>query len=88
MVSDDTHDKTIHLLEQNDYFGLNKDHIDIVKQENVPAIIDDAGNVAMSDKEFKILTKPYGHGEIHSQLYSKGVAKKWLGLDKRWMLFI
>ena len=42
----------------------------------------------MSDKEFKILTKPYGHGEIHSQLYSKGVAKKWLGLGKKWMLFI
>ena len=88
MVSDDTHDRTLQLLEDNDYFGLDKNQVDLIKQENVPAIIDDRGNVALSDKEFKILTKPYGHGEIHSLLYSKGVAKKWLQQGKHWMLFI
>jgi len=25
MVSDDTHDRTVKLLEDNDYYGLNKD---------------------------------------------------------------
>ncbi len=38
MVSDDTHDRTIDLLEKHNYFGLDKSHIDIVKQENVPAL--------------------------------------------------
>jgi len=31
MVSDDTYDRTIALLEKNDYFGLGKDKVDIVK---------------------------------------------------------
>lgn len=31
MVSDDTKDRTIALLEKNDYFGLGKDKVDIVK---------------------------------------------------------
>jgi UDP-N-acetylglucosamine pyrophosphorylase len=31
MVSDDTHDRTVKLLEDNDYFGLGKDRVDIVK---------------------------------------------------------
>lgn len=40
MVSDDTHDRTLALLEKHDWFGLGKDRVDIVKQENVPALID------------------------------------------------
>ena len=31
MVSDDTHDRTVDLLEKNDYFGLGKDKFDIIK---------------------------------------------------------
>ncbi len=31
MVSDDTHDRTIALLEKFDYFGLGKDKVDIIK---------------------------------------------------------
>ena len=31
MVSEDTHDKTIELLQKNNYFGLDKEHIDIIK---------------------------------------------------------
>jgi UDP-sugar pyrophosphorylase len=31
MVSGDTHDRTIALLEKNDWFGLGKDRVDIVK---------------------------------------------------------
>tara|TARA_B110000285_G_C14917014_1_gene510737 strand:+ start:279 stop:425 length:147 start_codon:yes stop_codon:yes gene_type:complete len=47
MVSDDTHDRTIKLLEDNGYFGLEKDQVDIVKQENVPALIDNDANIAI-----------------------------------------
>jgi len=43
MVSDDTESRTLKLLESHDYFGMKKEHIDIVKQENVPALIDNTG---------------------------------------------
>lgn len=31
MVSDDTHDRTVNLLEKYNYFGMDKSHIDLVK---------------------------------------------------------
>ena len=31
MVSDDTYQRTIELLQKNDYFGLKKEQIDIIK---------------------------------------------------------
>jgi UDP-sugar pyrophosphorylase len=74
MVSDDTHDRTIKILEENNYYGLEKSQIDIVKQENVPALLDNDGNIALSDHEFKVITKPHGHGDIHTLLYQYGVA--------------
>ena len=40
MTSDDTYTRTIELLRKNNYFDLGKDRIDIVKQDNVPALID------------------------------------------------
>jgi UDP-sugar pyrophosphorylase len=75
MVSDDTNDRTIKILEENNYFGLDKAHVDIVKQENVPALLDNDGNMGLSENgEFKIITKPHGHGDIHTLLYQYGVA--------------
>ena len=40
MTSDDTYSRTVKLLEDHDYFGLGKERVDIIKQENVPALID------------------------------------------------
>ena len=40
MVSYDTHDRTIALLETNKYFGMKPQQVSIIKQENVPALID------------------------------------------------
>lgn len=52
MVSNDTDSRTIELLEKNNYFGMKKEHIDIVKQENVPALIDNTGSVALDEDNF------------------------------------
>jgi UDP-sugar pyrophosphorylase len=87
MVSDDTHDRTVKLLEENNYFGLSKDRVDIVKQENVPALIDNSAKLAFSP-EGDIQTKPHGHGDIHNLLFDSGVAAKWRDLGKQWMIFI
>lgn len=78
MVSDDTHDRTVKLLEEHDYFGLDKTHIDLVKQENVPALLDNDGKIALADHSLKIITKPHGHGDVHTLLYQHKVAQKWL----------
>lgn len=88
MTSNDTHSRTVELLEKHDYFGLGKDRVDIVKQENVPALIDNTAAIAYNNDLKKIDTKPHGHGDIHNLLYDSGVAAKWLGLGKKWMLFI
>ena len=40
MTSDDTHNKTLELLNKNKNFGLKENQISIVKQEKCPAILD------------------------------------------------
>jgi len=88
MVSDDTHDRTIELLEKNDYFGIPKERIDIIKQENVPAMIDNNAKIAVDIEKMKIITKPHGHGDVHNLLFDSGVAQKWKEMGKDWMVFI
>jgi len=88
MVSNDTHDRTIALLEKHNYFGLDKERVDIIKQENVPALIDNTARIAVDENELKIVTKPHGHGDIHNLLFDSGVAKKWRDMGKEWMVFI
>ena len=48
MVSDDTHDGTLALLESNGYFGMDKDQVTLMKQEKVAAIADNNGSIAQS----------------------------------------
>lgn len=88
MVSNDTHDRTIALLEKFNYFGIEKDQIDIIKQENVPALTDNAAKIAIDKDECKIITKPHGHGDVHNLLFDSGVAKKWRDMGREWMVFI
>jgi UDP-sugar pyrophosphorylase len=49
MVSDDTHDRTIQLLKKYNYFGLKKESVQIVKQENVPALLDNNSRIAVDE---------------------------------------
>jgi len=88
MVSDDTHDRTLSLLKKYNYFNLRKDSVHIAKQENVPALLDNNSRIAVDIENFKIITKPHGHGDIHNLLYDSGVAKKWRDNGKEWMVFI
>ena len=88
MVSDDTHDRTVALLKSHNYFGMNPDHVSIIKQENVPALIDNSAKLAVNEKTGLVFTKPHGHGDIHNLLFDSGVAAKWQDLGKEWMVFI
>jgi CPA2 family monovalent cation:H+ antiporter-2 len=72
--------------------GVNYIAIDvndeIVKQENVPALLDNNSRIAVDAEKFRVITKPHGHGDIHNLLYDSGVAKKWRDNGKEWMVFI
>jgi UDP-sugar pyrophosphorylase len=74
MTSDDTNDRTLALLEKHNYFGLGKERVDIVKQENVPALMDNNAKIAVDAETFKVVTKPHGHGDIHNLLFESGLA--------------
>jgi len=86
MTSEDTHEKTLQLLEENGYFGLNKDQVTLMKQEKVPALIDNNARFAVEEGE--ILGKPHGHGDVHILLYQYGLPQKWIAEGKKWMVFI
>lgn len=45
----------------------------ILKQENVPAMIDNTAKLAIDEDGF-VSTKPHGHGDIHNLLFDSQVA--------------
>jgi len=88
MTSDDTHSRTVELLEKNNYFGMLKEQITLLKQEKVASIRNANGAVACDPNDpYKILTKPHGHGDIHYLLHSSGTAQKWLDEGRTYILF-
>ena len=87
MVSDDTNSRTLDLLNKFNYFGLRQEQVFIMKQDMVPALIDNSAKLAVNDKG-DIQVKPHGHGDIHNLLFESGVVAKWRDLGKEWMMFI
>lgn len=70
MTSDDTHTLTEELLKAHNYFGMSVDQVTIMKQEKVPAFINSDGHLALEHGKLVIETKPHGHGDVHTLLYS------------------
>jgi UDP-sugar pyrophosphorylase len=87
MTSGDTHEKTISLLEHNHNYGLKKEQVTIVKQEKVPALIDNDATFSVSEDTLEIETKPHGHGDVHTLLHQNGVIQKWHQMNKKWVIF-
>ncbi|KAL9251033.1 UDP-sugar pyrophosphorylase-like protein [Drosera capensis] len=78
MTSDDTHARTLSLLESNSYFGMKPSQVTLIKQEKVACLEDNDARLALDPKnKYRIQTKPHGHGDVHSLLYSSGLLKKW-----------
>ncbi|KAL8481934.1 hypothetical protein ACS0TY_028179 [Phlomoides rotata] len=88
MTSDDTHLRTIKLLETNNYFGMKPSQVKLLKQEKVACLDDNDARLAVDpNNKFRIQTKPHGHGDVHSLLYSSGLLKEWLAAGRKWVLF-
>lgn len=85
MTSEDTHQRTVDLLstlKHQEYIQT----ITLMKQEKVPAIIDNEGRFALEKGELS--GKPHGHGDVHILLYQYGIVQKWLNEGKKWIMFI
>lgn len=55
-------------LESHDFFGLDKENITLMRQAEVPSIVDMKGTLALKP-DGHLLLKPHGHGDIHTLLY-------------------
>lgn len=87
MVSQDTEAGTLKSLEDNQYFGLKKSQVHILKQALVPGVVDNDGRLAKSST-YEMLWKPHGHGDIHMLLHQSGLAKRFYDEGRSHLLFI
>jgi UDP-sugar pyrophosphorylase len=79
MTSGDTHKKTVALLQERHYFGMDQSQITIVQQgQGVPALCDNRGKFVLAPGDpSQLVVKPHGHGDVHKLLYTHGVARRW-----------
>jgi len=88
MTSGDTHEKTVKLLAENNNFGLKEEQLFLMQQDKVPAFSGAACEFVLNDTKDGLETKPHGHGDVHTLMYMKGIAKKWLtDLKLEYVLF-
>jgi len=89
MTSAETHDKTVSLLESNNYYGFPKDRIFLMKQDKVPCLSDSQATLTRDPTNmYQLMTKPHGHGDVHYLLHQTGIAKKWKEEEGReWIVF-
>ncbi|KAK3237321.1 hypothetical protein CYMTET_52593, partial [Cymbomonas tetramitiformis] len=88
MTSEDTHAATEALLATNGYFGMQEGQVQLMKQEKVPCLADnDAALACKPGSPFTVLTKPHGHGDVHSLMHTKGIAAQWRTSGVKWVCF-
>lgn len=88
MTSEDTHAKTVQFLAENNSFGFPEDQLTIMKQEKVPALVDNEARIALkSDDEYAIETKPHGHGDVHTLLKQHELPTRWIKEGREYVLF-
>ncbi len=54
----------------------------------VACLSDSEAHLALHmDDPFVLQTKPHGHGDVHSLLYSSGLLKQWVEAGVKWVAF-
>ena len=54
----------------------------------VACLSDSEAHLALDkDDPFAVQTKPHGHGDVHSLLYSSGLLKRWVQAGVKWVAF-
>ncbi len=55
-------------LEDNDYFGMRREQVFLMKQDVIPALINIQCELAVAE-DGHLIKKPHGHGDVHLCLY-------------------
>ena len=87
MVSPDTAAGTLASLEANDWFGLRREQVRILRQSPVPALADNEAHLAM-DAPCRLALKPHGHGDVHVLLHASGEAERLLAEGYEYLVFM
>lgn len=87
MTSDDTYKGTKKLLEDRKNFNLKENQITIIKQEKVPALINNDCHMALIEGQYVIETKPSGHGAVHTLLHNSKTISDWKTKGKKYVVF-
>ena len=85
MTSEDTHQRTLDLISTIGHEEYTSTIV-LLKQEKVPALIDNEARFALEKNELS--GKPHGHGDVHILLYQHGIVQNWLSSGKKWVMFI
>jgi UDP-sugar pyrophosphorylase len=89
MTSGDTDPLTRQLLNDNDYFGMERDLLTIITQDKVAALKDSNAGLALEDDDrWTVQTKPHGHGDVHHLLLREGLIDQWESQGKRHVVFL
>lgn len=89
MTSESTHNDTKRLLETNRNFGAAPGQIILMQQKGVASLTDPTARIALDPTDrFRILTKPHGHGDVHSLLLSSGLAERWTRESRKFCCFL
>ena len=87
MTSADTHDLTAELLAANDNFGLPSDRLHLLRQSNVPALDSNSATFAQDPADpFTLLTKPHGHGDVHTLPYTSGLLPRFREEGRKYLV--
>ena len=89
MTSDDTDAPTRALLAERGRFGLAESQLHLIKQAKVPCLADGAARLALDPHDpFALLTKPHGHGDVHSLLHTSGLGRALLADGVTHLVFL
>ena len=86
MTSADTHSRTLTLLEEHNYYGMDPSQVTLMMQGKVPCFGASDGTLAVSS-EAKLELKPHGHGDVHGLLLQTGLAQRWTKEGRKWLFF-
>ena len=93
MTSSETHDMTVQLLRDNNYFGMDglsinptREQVDrgdvrqivILTQGTVPAVNNNEAEFVLNpNNSYRFQEKPHGHGDVHMLIQRAGLASYW-----------
>jgi UDP-sugar pyrophosphorylase len=87
MTSGGTCARTVGVLEDHDYFGLDPAQVPVREQHLVPSISDREARLVLDDA-YSLQLKPNGHGDIHALLHQDGFAEAARSMGKTHLVFI